>query len=309
MKLHKKSRKETKSLYPVLYVIERLKEYRNMLIKNEVDSLQELSMVSKSFNKVLQDSEDLKMSLQDFEQTFANINTVAGQFASVKENISNSVVQVQGEVETLKESSLLASNYFDEMQSTFEAFQLSVNEIKKCMGQIVSIANQTNILSINASIEAARAGEQGRGFATVAGEVKHLSDQIKDLVATVDLRIGDVEQGTAQLSASIQTSHQALGESMSKVDQTYEMFDHITQAAEETESVQTEISMVIDDSKSKLHTLDGFFDQIKQQYEKVMRHINRVNTMGTTKSAMYEDIDNMMSQIPPIINDYTSSSK
>lgn len=306
MKLHKKARKETKSLYPVLYVIDRLKEYRNMLIKSEVDSLHELSMVSKSFNRVLQDSEDLKTSLQDFEETFANINTAAGQFASVKENISKSVVQVQNEVETLKESSLLASNYFDEMQSTFDAFQLSVDEIKKCMGQIVSIANQTNILSINASIEAARAGEQGRGFATVAGEVKHLSDEIKNLVATVDSRIGDVEAGTAQLNASIQTSHQALGESISKVDKTYEMFDHITQAAEETESVQTGISIVIDESKSKLHTLDDFFDQIKKQYEKVMRHINRVNVMGTTKSAMYEDIDNMMSQIPPIINDYTS---
>lgn len=306
MKLHKKSLKETKSLYPVLYVIERLKEYRNMLIKSEVDSLNELSMVSKSFNKVLQDSEDLKMSLQDFEQTFSSINTVASQFASVKENISKSVLQVQGEVESLKESSLLASNYFDEMQSTFEAFQLSVNEIKKCMGQIVSIANQTNILSINASIEAARAGEQGRGFATVAGEVKHLSDQIKDLVATVDSRIGDVEQGTAQLNASIMTSHQALGESISKVDETYEMFDHITQAAEETESVQAEISLAIDDSKAKLHTLDDFFDQIKKQYGKVTQHINRVNNMGTTKSAMYEDIDNMMSQIPPIIEDYTS---
>ena len=247
------------------------------------------------------------MSLQDFEETFSSINTAVGRFASVKENISDSVVQVQSEVETLKESSLLASNYFDEMQNTFESFQLSVNEIKKCMGQIVSIANQTNILSINASIEAARAGEQGRGFATVAGEVKHLSDQIKELVATVDSRIGDVEQGTEQLNASILTSHQALSESISKVDETYEMFDHITQAAEETESVQSEISLVIDDSKAKLHTLDDFFDQIKKQYEKVMRHINRVNIMGTTKSAMYEDIDNMMSQIPPIINDYSNN--
>lgn len=161
MKLRRKSRKETKSLYPVLYVIERLKEYRNMLVQSEVDSLQELSMVSKSFNHVLKDSEDLRTSLEDFEQTFASINAVSGQFATVKENISQSVLQAQSEVEVLKESSLLVSNSFDEMQSTFADFQLSVNEIKKCMGQIVSIANQTNILSINAAIEAARAGEQG----------------------------------------------------------------------------------------------------------------------------------------------------
>ena len=71
-------------------------------------------------------------------------------------------------------------------------------------------------------------------------------------------------------------------------------------------SVQTEISQVIDDSKNKLQTLSSFFDKMKKQYETVMRHINRVSSMGTTKSAMYEDIDNMMAQIPPIINDYNA---
>ena len=46
--------------------------------------------------------------------------------------------------------------------------------------------------------------------------------------------------------------------------------------------------------------------QSKSQYDTVMRHINRVSNMGTTKSAMYEDIDNMMAQIPPIIDDYNA---
>ncbi len=45
---------------------------------------------------------------------------------------------------------------------------------------------------------------------------------------------------------------------------------------------------------------------MKTHYDTVMKHINRVSNMGTTKSAMYEDIDNMMSQIPPIIDDYNA---
>ena len=306
MKLKRKSRQEAKSLYPVLYVIESLEEYRNVLVQNEVASLHELSMVNKSFGNVLRDSENLKGSLQDFEETFSNINTVSGKFASVKDNIAQSVAQAQDEVESLKSSSLEVENYFDEMQTTFETFQLSLSEIKKCMDKIVSIADQTNILSLNASIEAARAGEHGKGFATVAGEVKSLSEEIKNLAAMVDTSIDNVEQGTDRLSASIQTSHQALGQSLSKVDDTYAMFDNITQAAEGAESVQAEISQVIHESKSKLQNLSAFFGQMKMQYEKVMQHINRASQMGTTKSAMYEDIDNMMSQIPPVIKDYSA---
>lgn len=306
MKLWKKPQKEAKSLYPVLHVVESLEEYRNVLVQREVASLYELSMVSKSFDDVLKDSEVLRESLQDFEETFSNINTVSGQFASVKDNIFQSVTQAQGEVEELRNSSVLVESYFDEMKSTFETFQLSLKEIKKCMSKIVSIADQTNILSLNASIEAARAGEQGKGFAAVAGEVKSLSEEIKSLADMVDASIGDVEEGTDRLSASIQTSHQALGQSLSKVDETYEMFDQITQAAEGAESVQNEISQVIDSSRSKLQMLSGFFEQLKKQYDKVMQHINRASKMGTTKSAMYEDIDNMMAQIPPVIKDYNA---
>lgn len=306
MKFRKNFQREEKTLDPIVYVVESLQEYRNTLIQSEVDSLHELSMVRRSFGNVLQDSEDLRGSLLDFEQTFSSINTVSGQFASVKDDIFESVGHVQGEVENLKSSSLQVENHFEEMQSTFDTFQLSLNEIRKCMGRIVSIADQTNILSLNASIEAARAGEQGKGFATVAGEIKSLSEEIKNLVGMVDSSIGDVEAGTEKLSASIQTSHNALEESLTKVDETYAMFDQITQAAEGAESVQTEISQVIDDSRSKLQTLSSFFDKMKKQYDTVMRHINRVSNMGTTKSAMYEDIDNMMAQIPPIIDDYNA---
>lgn len=306
MKFRKNFQREEKTLDPIVYVVESLQEYRNALIQSEVDSLHELSMVRRSFGNVLQDSEDLRGSLLDFEQTFSSINTVSSQFASVKDDIFESVGHVQGEVENLKSSSLQVENHFEEMQSTFDTFQLSLNEIRKCMGRIVSIADQTNILSLNASIEAARAGEQGKGFATVAGEIKSLSEEIKNLVGMVDSSIGDVEAGTEKLSASIQTSHNALEESLTKVDETYAMFDQITQAAEGAESVQTEISQVIDDSRSKLQTLSSFFDKMKKQYDTVMRHINRVSNMGTTKSAMYEDIDNMMAQIPPIIDDYNA---
>lgn len=306
MKFGKKPKSHAKSLHPVLYVVESLKEYHRALVQSEVESLQELSMVNQSFHNVLSDSEDFKTSLQDFEQTFSSVNTVSGQFAEVKDNIFASTMQAQNEVEELKNSSMKIEKYFEEMQSTFEAFQVSFKEIKSCMGKIVSIADQTNILSINASIEAARAGERGKGFAVVASEVKNLSDEIKNLAAMVDVSVNDVEQGADKLNVSIHTSHEALGKSLSKMDETYDKFNNITQAAEGATQVQVEIAGVIDTSKAELQSLCVFFEKMKNRYQEVVRHINIARNMGTTKSAMFEDVDNMMSQIPPIIEDYNS---
>ncbi len=107
----------------------------------------------------------------------------------------------------------------------------------------------------------------------------------------MDVSIGDVEQGTDMLNSSINTSHQALEQSLSKVEEAYETFDSITQAAE-------------DESKEALQTLYDFFENTKRQYQEVVKHINHASNLGTTKSAMFEDIDNMLSQIPPIIEDY-----
>ena len=159
---------------------------------------------------------------------------------------------------------------------------------------------------LNASVEAARAGEQGKGFAVVAVEVKKLADEIKNLTGEVDSGINEVERGADKLNDSIVTSQKALGESIDKVNETYDMFDEITQSAEGATTVHSEISGVIEDSKAALGELCGFFDQINNQYQDVTHHIERADSLGTTKSAMFEDIDNMMAQIPPIIKEYTS---
>ena len=118
--------------------------------------------------------------------------------------------------------------------------------------------------------------------------------------------IGDVQQGTEKLNGSISSSKQALGASIEKVDETYQMFENITQAAENATTVQTQINGVIDQSKQSLQTLCEYFERIKRQYQEVVTHINRASKLGTTKSTMFEDVDNMLSQIPEIVRDYTS---
>ena len=91
------------------------------------------------------------------------------------------------------------------------------------------------------------------------------------------------------------------------VAQTDESFQKITSAADGAVSVQSDISGVISMSQSELQAIHQFFEQITLQYQEVIKHISRASSLGTTKSAMFEDMDNMISQIPPLVRDVEGS--
>ena len=192
-----------KSLYPVLYVTDHLKDYKDALIQKEVESLSELSLVNKSFASVLQKADNFQEQLMDFGQSFSSINNTAGQFTDVRESIGQTVSKTQDKVEDLKSTSIAIEQSYEEMEQTFAQLQMAVTSICKCINKIVSIADETNILAINASIEASRAGESGKGFAVVASKVKELAEEIKGLANEAESDIHNVEAGTKQLNQSI----------------------------------------------------------------------------------------------------------
>lgn len=295
----------SKNLYPVLHVMNSLKDYHKDLVQKEVSSLSEINEIGSSFGNVLSETDQFQEQLLDFGNNFSGIEEVSAEFITVKNTITDSVTHAQSGVQDLKNSSLQVKNYFEEMEHTFTGLQEAIEKIKQCTDKIVSITNQTNILALNASIEAARAGAQGRGFAVVAEQVRKLGDEIKNLTIDVNTGLHDVEQGADHLYGNITTSQKALSESLEKVDETYQTFDEITRSAEGASVVHKEISGVIENSKNSLQDLCGFFEQTKDTYQDVMEHIKKAERLGTTKSAMFEDIDNMMSQIPLIIDDYS----
>lgn len=133
-------------LHPVAHIADCLLDYQKQLSTSEVHSLDELQSITQAFQLVLDENAALREKLDSFHELFGDVDRASGEFASVKSDIASSVGLAQQRVDGLKDSSKEVQERFLEMQNTFSDFQVSVQKIKDCMAQIISIANQTNML-------------------------------------------------------------------------------------------------------------------------------------------------------------------
>ncbi len=135
-------------------------------------------------------------------------------------------------------------------------------EMEQIMAIVTNIANQTNLLSLNAAIEAARAGEAGKGFGVVAGEVRNLSEQTKQSAINVEYLLKTTKERTEKLLASLGNIEEDIKFGEKSLQQTVLQFDEILGAMYETKQqnglMDTEIRMM----GEVIGNLDGAFKEV-----------------------------------------------
>jgi methyl-accepting chemotaxis protein len=135
------------------------------------------------------------------------ISVIVLEFDTTKSDIQRSrddLQKSQHEVSTIAQSMHEANKRQNELALMLQELARNAEQIKTVLSVISDIANQTNLLALNAAIEAARAGEHGRGFAVVADEVRKLAEHTQKILDEINSSISVVTQSIGEASDSIQ---------------------------------------------------------------------------------------------------------
>jgi methyl-accepting chemotaxis protein len=177
------------------------------------------------------------------------IATQAGQVAENASSASRSAQDVQGKAGLGQKAIQTTISHIEslsrQINSAVEASQRVEQDsgnISTMVGVIKSIAEQTNLLALNAAIEAARAGEQGRGFAVVADEVRRLAEKTKEATVQVSEIMGTLQGNTQIIVKVVQDSQIKANDVVGSVEDTRQTLDAMLSEVEKMSVMNSEIA-------------------------------------------------------------------
>ena len=270
------------------------------------EASQRIQEIRQASEAVAESTSDIDDAAKEQQHHITDVSDEMAQLSATIEEVAATADTVaENAQETAKagdEGQTAASEALEELEAIQRQSQVAVEAIEELndgmtqIGEIVAfitdLAEQTNMLALNANIEAARAGTNGNGegFSVVASEVKSLAEETRAAVDEIEDVIDDVQATTDRAVDDIRGMRESVEDGSQTVEQALSAFGDIAERAEETNAGVQEIKSATDDQSQSAQEVAGMADRVADITDSTVDDIERVVTSTQEQSESITDV-------------------
>ena len=245
-----------------------------------VDSVDELTKGAELMNENVQ---DISEQMQEIGICVNEMSDSVKQLYQHSENILDTNNVAKDNMTDIMDKSQKSVQAVESIAEQINATNVSIERVDEAVAMILSISEETNLLSLNASIEAARAGEHGRGFAVIAEEIFELSEQSAkgaEMIKQLARAITEDSQKSVNLASQVQTMIFEEQDSIKLTQQKYE-----------------ELSKEIGKSADEIRSIASKTNELSDYKEKVIENVHSLGAISEENAASNEEVNGNISEI------------
>ncbi|MDF9891549.1 UNVERIFIED_ORG: methyl-accepting chemotaxis protein [Pseudomonas vranovensis] len=229
-----------------------------------------------------------------FHEMVATANEVARSCSQAADSADSGQQQAregQQQIDAAVQSVDRLSQEIEQSAQSMQQLERDSNAIQSILGTIRSIAEQTNLLALNAAIEAARAGEQGRGFAVVADEVRALAKRTADSTAEIDNLLGNLAKRTSEVAQQMHASLEVSQQSVSRISLARSSFGQIRESVDIIRDMNTQIATAAEEQHQVAEDINRHISQIHGDAQLVAELANSARQDSQSLAGLSNELD------------------